>query len=336
MDTPTLDDWKKLYDLMEKIKQLAPWDWMGEDDIFGFQMPGTEELGFISVMGTLGEHLSVAVYQGEKGLAGFWHMQELGDKVTAESLFAVPQLQASLENREEITTEDREIMKQLGLKFRGAKAWPQFRSFRPGCFPWHIEKAEAETLICALEQVLDVAPRYKENVELLTPTGDDDDYLMRVQKNGVWEDTTMHIAPYLGEPLHLKMNMAALAQLKKMMPGKAVIEIDMFMSSHPVQENRKERPYFPYTLLVCERSSGMILAVEMLQPLPTLEAMWGEFPGKVVEALAQRMAPKEIMVRDDFNKALLEHVGKELGCKITKSARLTAVDAARKEMSRFF
>jgi hypothetical protein len=333
---PAMDDWKKLYDLMAQVKNLAPWEWMEEDDIFGFQMPGTDELGFISVMGTLGEHFSIAIYQGVRGLDGFWHMQELGEKITPETLLQVPQLQASFEDRAETTPEDREIIKQLGLKFRGAKAWPQFRSFRPGCFPWYIEKAEAEMLICGLEQLLDVAPRFKQNFDIFMPTDNDDDYLVRVQKKNTWEDTVFHVESHASPMLNLKMNMAALAYLKQMMPGKAIVEVDLFMVSNPVQEDRKERPYFPYMLMVCDHESRMILSTDLLKPLPTLEAMWETIPAKTVEVLAKSRGPKELMVRTDFLKSLLGFAGEELGCKVKKSARLAAIDSARKELDRFF
>lgn len=73
-NSPTLEEWKRLYDLMAQVKKLAPWEWMEEDDIFGVQMPRTNEPGFVSVMGMLGEHFAVAVYQGAKGLGGFWNM----------------------------------------------------------------------------------------------------------------------------------------------------------------------------------------------------------------------------------------------------------------------
>ena len=159
---------------------------------------------------------------------------------------------------------------------------------------------------------------------------------MRVQRAGIWEDTAMRIGPYDGTTLNLKMNRTALAQLKKMMPGKAIIEVDLFMVSSPTQDNRKERPYFPYVLMICDHDSRMILATDLLKPLPTLEAMWEDVPAKTVEVLARRMAPKEIMVRNDFVKSLLEFVGQELGCKIKKSARLAAIDSARKELNRFF
>jgi len=334
-NNPTLDDWKKLYALMVQVEALAPWDWMEEDDIFGFEMPGTGELGFISVMGMLGEHFSMAIYQGVKGLSGFWRMQELGPSLTPEFMLTVPQLQASFEDREEITKEDRAVIKQLGLKFRGAKAWPQFRSFRPGCFPWHIEKAEAEMLTCGLEQLLDVAPRFDDDPDLLVPTEDDDDYLVRAMEYGVWKDTTRHIERERAIPLHFMMNMQALNALKQAMPGRYTLEVDLFMMTTPVQEKRSERPYFPYVLMICDQKSGMILGTEMLQPLPTMDAMLEKVPALLARSMAGRFAPKEFVARDGFILMVLELLAKELGCKVKKSARLPAIDSARRELERF-
>lgn len=332
---PTPDQWKKLYELAVKIKELAPWNWMDEDDIFGFKMPDTGNLGFVSVMGTLGEHYSIAVYQGIKGLGGFWRMQELGPKLTPEFVLQVPQLQASFEDREIITDEDRAVMKSLGLKFRGRQAWPQFRTYRPGCLPWYLEGAEAEMLICGLEQALDVAPRFKADPDILFPTDSDNDYLLRTSEKGVWNDSQIRVEPSFEQTIKLKMNFRALDNLKQMMPGSAIVEVDFYMLSEPVQENRKERPFFPYMLMMAEHDSGFILGTELLTPLPTMEAMWEEIPATVVESIASTIVPKEIQVRDEFLKNLLEPLGEALGIKIKKVSRLTAINRAKRELNRF-
>jgi len=36
------------------------------------------------------------------------------------------------EDRDGLDKQDREVIKKLGLKFRGAHAWPMFCSYRPG------------------------------------------------------------------------------------------------------------------------------------------------------------------------------------------------------------
>lgn len=334
-NTPMLDDWQKLYRLMAQIKNLAPWDWMEEGDIFGIQMPETGELGFVSVMGALGEHFAVAVYQGARGLGGFWNMQSKGPKLSPEIVLQVPQLQAAFEDRDLISKEDRDVMKQLGLKYRGANAWPQFRSYRPGCFPWLIEKDEAKMLICALEQLLQVAPRFQEDPDIFTPTTTEHDYLVRVNNNGKWEDSVKHIVFREEKTIDILMNEEALEHLRTLMPGKLTLEIDLYMMGEPVQEKPKERPFFPFMLMLADHDSGMILGVDMLTPLPSLEEMWSEVPAIVVEKLADDLPPREIHVKDDMLYLLLQSVAEEAGFNLKKQPRLKQIDRAKRELRNF-
>ena len=176
-NTPTPEEWRKLYEAVIRIKEIAPWEWMTETDVFGVQNPETDELGFVTVMGLLGEHYAVAVYLGSEGLYGFWALQDTSPLGSPERLLEIPQLQASFEDRNELENKDREIIKATGLNFRGRKAWPMFRSLRPGFLPWFIEAEEARFLAHALEQVPAVASRFREDPALLE-THDDARYLV--------------------------------------------------------------------------------------------------------------------------------------------------------------
>lgn len=333
-NTPSLDEWKKLYDLMAEVKELVPWEWMEEGHIFGVQAPERGELGFISVMGALGEHYAIAVYQGTKGLSGFWNMQSMGSKLTPEVVLQIPQLQASFEDRDLISKEDKDVIKKLGLKYRGANAWPQFRSYRPGCFPWLIEKDEAALLTCALEQLLQVAPRFKEDPNLLEPTDTPDDYLVRVLNNGTWEDSVKRITYLEEKTFNLMMNEEALERLRTLMPGKLTLEIDVYMMDTPVQEKAKERPFFPFMLMLADNESGMILGIEMLTPLPSLEEMWSEVPAIVVEKLADDLPPREIQVKNDMLYRVLQPVAQELGFSIKKRSSLKSIGRAKRELQK--
>src|SRR5919199_91997 len=170
----------RLYASAVRVKALAPWEWMTEADVFGVQNPETDELGFVSVMGMLGEHYAVSLYLGSKGLYEFWVFEEIGHLASPEGLLEIPQLQASFENRNELHNKDREVIKELGLKFRGRHAWPMFRSYRPGFAPWFVEAEEARFLTYALDQLLDVAPRFREDPSLLESS--DESYLVRAPR----------------------------------------------------------------------------------------------------------------------------------------------------------
>ena len=60
---PSPEESKKLYEMADRLKELAPWEWMDESQIFGVKNPETGEIGFVSIMGMAGEHFAVSVYR---------------------------------------------------------------------------------------------------------------------------------------------------------------------------------------------------------------------------------------------------------------------------------
>jgi hypothetical protein len=62
LELASAEDCRPLYDLMARVKELAPWHYLEEDDLFGVIDPDTGEPNFVSVMGAAGEHFAVAVY----------------------------------------------------------------------------------------------------------------------------------------------------------------------------------------------------------------------------------------------------------------------------------
>jgi hypothetical protein len=332
-NAPTLEEWRRLYDAAIRVKGIAPWEWMTETDVFGVRNPEADELGFVSVMGMLGEHYSVAVYLGPKGLYDFWDFEDAGPDAPAEHLVEIPHLQASFEDRNQLHDKDRQIIKKLSLKFRGRNAWPMFRSYRPGYFPWFLEAQEARFLAVVLEQVLDVTPRFQDDRTLLEPP-DHDRYLVRVsrQRRGTrfWEDRITAVPPPERQSIPLAMDVQALEQLKQVPRSRGRIEIDLFMLPAPTKDKGDSRPFFPYALMIVEAQSGVVLGTELLKPDPSLEAMWGQIPLHVVVKLARfGIVPAEVRVRSELVLQLLRPVAKELGFRLKRSDRLRRLDQAK-------
>jgi hypothetical protein len=312
---------------------------MEETEIFGVQNPETDEMGFVSVMGMLGEHLSLALYLGPKGLYGFWMFEEMGAEGPAEILFEIPHLQASFEDRNTLTNQDRKQIKELGFKFRGRNAWPMFRSYRPGWFPWYLEAPEVQFLTLAMEQALDVASRFKEDAEFLYPPGQDD-YLVRVPKveadSLVWEDQITTVLPPEPESIPIGMDVDLLEAVQRMPMSPYTLEMDLFWTPIKVGE-RGERPHFPYMLLTVEHDSGMVLGSELLAVESTLEAMWGLVPINVLQQMARfRMRPQQIDVRSALLYQLLELLMDELDFDLRRKPSLPSLDSAKEFLlSRF-
>lgn len=336
---PSLAMQRDLYQFMSRIKDLAPWDWMEETDVFGVQHPDTGQMGFVSVMGMAGEHYAVAVYLGAEGLYGFWDLQELGPIADPQQVMEIPEIQASFEDRDYLQPEDRAIIKQLGLKFRGSNAWPMFRSFHPGFFPWFLEADEADLLLMALEQLLDVAPRFRDKRRLLIPPGEDT-LLVRVgrRKDDVveWEDAIVSVPPPEGSTIRLVMDSQQFERLGQLPRDNFVLEIDLSMQPTPLREKKGDRPYFPYMLMTAEAGSGAILGMELLQPIPSLETMWSRVPATIVkQLLASGSVPKEVRVRSPLLHGLLSLLADEIELKLVLVNDLPAIDEALDSFQKF-
>jgi len=175
------DIWNRLYEFMDQIKKMAPWTWMYEDDFFGVEDPETGEMGYISVMGSLGDHFSICAYLGQEGISRFLSIEREEVKPSVEQILETPQLQASFENRDMLNEKDMQIIRKLGRSYRGHMNWPMFRAFHPGHFPWFLNPWEQRFMMHVLEQTIDVTKRFKEDEDLIYP-GDDTEYLARVSK----------------------------------------------------------------------------------------------------------------------------------------------------------
>ncbi|MDH7487217.1 MAG: hypothetical protein QHJ81_13185 [Anaerolineae bacterium] len=334
MDTqqPSFDEWRKLYAAAAAFKEAAPWEWMFEDDLFGVRDPESGQIGYGSIMGALGEHLALALYPGSEGLEGFWRIHTDAEADPA-IILEIPQLQASWEDREELQDKDREVIKSLGLKFRGRQAWPLFRAYVPGYLPWFVSDAEARFLTVALEQGLEVALRVRDNPNLLDPLYDGI-YLVRTAeaREGalVWRDEWLEPEPFEEQPLAITIEPAELAALRRLPFLKMTLQADLFPFPGGIQEKGDPRPYFAYMLMLVDADSGFILRTDLMAPKPTLKAVWQQTPQNFLKALQPlRGLPARVHVRSERLWNLLEPLTAELGIHLDMARSLPALEEAR-------
>ena len=336
------DEWRGLYDAMNDIGELAPWEWMSEHDIFGVQNPETNEIGFVSVMGELGEHYAISLYRGAQGLYGFLSLFDIpaGEpEVFSEFLLEIPQLQASFEDRNMLTSRDLKTIKELGLKYRGRKAWPLFRSFKPGYFPWYLDSGEIRFLQYALEQTLDVAPRFKDNPLVLDPENDEKILIRAAYKKGnslVWQDTYKVIEPPVPEEISISVDADLLNVVGQLPVSDIEFEVDVFRYPMPVQDKRGERPYYPYAFMMVDGSSGVVISMELMNPGTSLGNMWSEVPNVLLKRLSGlKIMPKRILVSSDLLYDLIFPLSENLGFSLEAWEELPNLDDAKYSLLEF-
>lgn len=330
--TLTATECCQLYSAAANVRDIAPWEFMSETDVFGVKDPETKRIGFVSATGVAGEYCAVVVYLGAEGLYGFWDLQHADQEELENLVFEIPHLHLSFENRGNLDNNDREAIKRSGITFRGRGAWPMFRSYRPGFLPWYIEAHEARFMTCVLEQLLDVAPRYLNDVMLLAPE-DEFGYLVRVpRKRGntmLWSDKIVQVAPPESPDILIALDKEKIGDVMNLRRGVGALEVDFFMVPVIIHEEGT-RPFYPYLLLTMDVKSGKMFSGELLRVSSSLEDMWGKIPGHFADQLLQiGYIPRTIRVRSGLLAELFKPLAEELHFTIVVSDELSNLEPAK-------
>lgn len=332
LQPPTIEQWRQLYDLADRVQELAPWQFLYEDELFGVRDANDGQDGFVSVMGHGGDHFAIGFYLGAEALYRFWALSEANEDAAIEMVMTIRQLQLSFEARNTLEEFDRRVIKQLGRKYRGKHAWPMFRSFRPGYLPWQIDAEEAARLIPMLEQTCDVISRLAwDDTPLETP--DDASYLMRIPhvQDGetTWVDDIVEILPPPLAPMMIHLDPAVSAVAQSLPKRKnETIEVDLIIFPQPLSDD-DGRLYLPTLLLIVDAKHGMVLGNRTLPQ--------GDDPQQTIANAAQLLLqqvvemgsiPGAVTVRHDMAKELLAPLTVLLGWKVKVKAELKKVDEA--------
>lgn len=343
-NNPTLDEWRSLYDFARQVFELAPWEYMEEIDLVGVKHPQTGDLGFLSVMGMAEEHYAVGLYLGAEGLYGFWNFQDNAPSIHPLELLQIPQIQLSFEDRQELEPGDREVLKQLGLKFRGRSSWPLFRTYERGFLPWFLRQDEARFLALALEQLLDVAPRYEADMTLLDPPDLDQEQSAEICfcRLPVYEGDRLHwkddfVTVYPPERKRFKpiLNIEEIQAAKALPRGKFIVEIGVLDVPNPVAE-RGRRPFFPHLMLVVDSQTGMVMGQEMFTPEPSLDAMWHQVPSAIIKAFIKiGQLPRAVHGSSGLMQDLITPIAGALGFEFEKKEELPALFEVQRGLTQF-
>ena len=331
---PSLQEWNTLYRAAIDFWKIQAWNWVNDTDLFGVKNPENDEVGYCCIVGALGEFLGVVVYLGTEGLESYLKTQM--SESPEEDVFGTAKcLVASFEDRKFLQKPDHEVIKRLGLKFRGAKSWPLFRSYEPGYYPWYLNQPQVRFLTLALRQAADVSLRLKVNRNLLT-SSEKVQYLVRVaEQSGPdlhWKDEWLSPAPLKRTKDEAPvLDEIRLQRLKKMgLRPAGIWEVDFFQFPAPIQEGG--RPFFPFCLLIVDQDSGFVFGTH----LESKDRHKPEFHNHMLKVIGKNaLLPQEIWVKREEVSQLFEVLVSRLGLKMKQVKKLNQLESAQKSMKSF-
>ncbi len=338
------ETFRKIYAAAREIRKMEPWKALFEVDLFGIQIPGTDRLYFISVMGHNGEFTAISAYRGYEGLAGFYDLQQYGDRLPAETILTIPHLMLSFQDREELEKADLDAIGQSGGTFRGKGNWPKLVETVPGFLPVYPEGETLQDLSVLLEQVTEVLsvalkdPNYLYSEDDEENEADEIDEVFvrkpvvingKVRWENHFEDPYERIEPVEYRITYDRDLCAALSRKKV---SNATLQVDLFILPAPVKE-KDRKGYFPFVLLLVDKETGMVRGMSMLTPEPDLHTMYEHVGHKLLEELNKAPdRPERVELHSELLLALTEDALKQSWCMPVLQVHMPLVDEARESL----
>lgn len=276
--------WKEFYEAAIEYRDLEPWEWMYDNDIFGVQDPESGEIGYCCVMGNAGEVYALGLYLGDEGFKSYLLLLNQPDEISQEDRIALGLnqilLKAEFVDRKGLTEKDLKQIKALGLKFRGPNQWVQARYHLPGTLGWPINVEQAKRLTHALRQTCVVAIRFREDEDLLY--GNEDKMLVRVpEQKGeqlTWKDRYIPIKEYDITPFPvIEPSPALVKKAKQELKHSKGALLFLFQYIQRQVKGDDGLPFFPRLAMWISYPDGMIINMELMDPKDGLEKLQASF-----------------------------------------------------------
>ena len=326
--TPSREQWLALHDAFRKYCEAEPWEWLANEDLLVVEDPEGRYQGYCVVLGDGDMVYGLGVYLGDIGLSNYLSTISDEDEPDGQAMLERQlSLSAMLADREELEPEERRIITDLDLRYRGR--WPMFRSARPGYWPWFVNGDEARFLTIALENARDVAERMA-RAELDFYYGQSQGLVLaRVPEGSGWKDEWRRLAPPVMPKTDNSPEGERLRLIRESTPaGSVAWEVTVSYVPALLLHGRGDPPYMPTLVMVVDHDSELVLACRVLRETPSV----AERQEPVLELLTDQDSLPELLVCDRNGIAeLLAPITAALGIRLFVGPTPT-LDALKEEL----
>ncbi len=331
----TLEQWKELYEVATRLKEMKPWEKFWDMDIIGIQEGAEEDAAFYSILGRGGDCYGIVVYEGYEGLNDFMMltMQEQLNLPVDYVMFSQKNLACYWGNREELTEKQRKNIKEMGYKYRGKNQWLYFLSFEPGYYPYNLDQDEVIRMTNHLSN-LELALQHYESVQVDVNFENGEMYYLEFGKDKkTWKFGSKPLPFTLFQFGNLIItDEELLSDLKDVPKCDIILEADIAVLGISVKDKKFDRPQNPVAYLLADATSGLMLKFDLQEPDDDAIVSLAE---ELVGFIFQCGAPKEIRVSNILVEAGLEQICQTCGIKLRRVKKLQAIEEFREGMKQF-
>lgn len=319
----SLDLWQELYDVTQNLRALEPWNYFWDSDIVAIELAEGEEPVFCSIMGRGGVCCGISVYEGFRGLEDF-DMLATSDKDGFSPEYAMSDqncLTCYFGDREEVSREQKEIIKNLGLKFRGRGNWIYFESFKKRYSPYLPDEREVKVLVETFENLfMSVRAVREDRIHINWDNGE----IMYRRYNKEREEWNTFAVPRpitkRKYPEYKLSDEIQKARLRKKPKINCELSMDFVYMNAAIRDEAYDRPVNTLLLVIMDEISDYIIHMELIKPEEDLAEKALQFFCAFTD---QNGRAKAVRYRNPWIAAALKETCRYCGIKLTKSSLRT-------------
>lgn len=328
----TLEEWKLLYEIGIKIKELKPWEFLSDMDICSVEI--NNEASICSIMGAAGECFGIATYIGNNSI---YNLGELIEKSEQMPPLQILRYQSSINcnfgNRDELTTKERDLIKDLGFKFRGKNNWIYFRTFNPKFDQFMPNKEEVLKLTEILKQLYESILIFKNGLKV---DFKNHKTLMRSYDNNKKEWLSFeaeYVEVQFKNSILVLEDELLIKKLEKLPVYNSSFEIDIANLPTLYKEKEYVQPIRARMAILVDSELGMPVKQDIVNINNNdADYIFNIFINHMLEIGRK---PKEIVVRDIYIGNIIMDLCKRIGVEIYQSPSLDIIDDFIEQFSMF-
>ncbi|MEC6746915.1 hypothetical protein VXN63_00060 [Marinilactibacillus sp. XAAS-LB27] len=332
LNDPSQEHWSKLYDQIDQVSAMKPWENFSDNEWIAVQHPETKEWTYCTIMGNDGSFKGIGLFTGRDGLNSLYTIYDqennLPDYLSHTKQDGI--IISYLDQEEDLDQDNADRLAKMDRLQSNGSLKPEVMKHTPGFIPWAIlSDEEVEWSTQVIEQMLIVL---KESEGQTLPGVMGGHIMGRCLVENQWI-TEEHVLPEQNQIAETKekerfKNDIAVHQIKRAPKAKNTVVLDVAYTKSVIQEHPHERPFYPMLVLGIERGNGMVLDVKPFSNASEMK----QIVQKCLMDICSKGKPKEVLVRKNSIEWIIEDFCEKTNIKLKTVDRLEEVEAVMKEI----
>lgn len=338
---------KRLFHLAKQLHQAALWEDYWDTDLLAIKLPHRDEPVFVSVIGKNEENYGLVFYRNLEELSYYFEMvnqiQQNEFEEPLEFLMLQKSLSLNYEDRLDLPKEDYDRIKNSGVTFRGKKAWPIFRDYKPGFYPVDIDEAEVPFVNELLEKFLQMAEDYRPQLNDYDLDENKERLFLRIYEEDEsytdeWFTIPQSILQGVAQkeyPLEaIRVTEFELRRTQTLRTGSSIWELELNYMPIPVESSKYQRPRFIVMLMMVDAKSAQVVTSELVD-FDDVERIQRLF---LQALITHDIKPPTVVVNVNRYQKITSILGellKKLDIELNPIYKLPLISAIQKDMLEF-